>query len=486
MPRLIACFLLLSSMLAGGAPPPSMVRFATYNVSFFRTTQGGLLAELNTTPSSVASNPTNIHRIAEAIQRIRPDVLLLNEFDYDAGASLDVFANKFLATPQKSGLQALDYPYRYSAPSNTGVSTGFDLDNNGSAVTTPGTQAYGNDSFGFGIFPGQYAPAVLSRFPIETGRVRTMQLFKWKDMPNSMLLLPTGSPPLTTYYTAEERDVLRLSSKTHLDVPINMGNGIIAHLLASHPTPPTFDASEDKNGKRNFDEIRMWADYIDPARSAYLYDDNGLPGGLPAGARFVIKGDQNADPNDGETLTGAARQLTNHPLINAAFIPSSARYGAGGANFFGGDGQTGNKNHDTANFGGGLRVDYVLPSEAGFSVFDGAVLWPGTSDPLRVLVTDGDPSDHHMVWMDLRPQISLAEAITDFNTAWSGTAVSLTWLTTDGYAYKIQQSPTMAANSWTNTGAVVAIAPATRLASVSIPPNTAGKIFYRILVTFAP
>ena len=481
-----ARLLLLSAATAAAAPPPATVRFATYNVSFFRATQGALLTELNTTPASVVSNPTDIHQVAEALQRIRPDVLLLNEFDYDTGASMNMFADKFLATPQKPGLAALDYPFRYSAPSNTGISSGFDLDNAGGAVITPGTEAYGNDSFGFGTFPGQYAMAVFSRFPLGTEKVRRLQLFKWKDMPNSKLLLNTGSPPLTTYYSAEERDVLRLSSKTHLDVPINLGNGILAHLLASHPTPPTFDAAEDKNGKRNFDEIRMWADYIDPARSAYLYDDNGVPGGLPAGARFVIGGDQNADPNDGDTLSGAARQITTHPLVNSAFIPSSARYGAGGANFPGGAGQIGNKNHDTANFSGGLRVDYVLPSRAGFTVFDGAVLWPGASDPLRSVISDGDPSDHHMVWMDLRPAVSLAEAVIAFNASWNGTSVTLTWLATDGYAYKVQQSLTMAADTWTDTAVVVAITPATRPASVTIPPNTAGKMFYRLQVTFAP
>ncbi len=480
-------FLLLAAAVkAGAAPPPVTVRFATYNVSFFRATQGALLAELNATPASVTSGPTNIHQVTEAIQRVRPDVLLLNEFDYDAGASVDLFADKFLATAQKADLTPLSYPYRYSAPSNTGVSSGFDLDNAAGAVTTPGSEAYGNDCFGFGTFPGQYGLAIFSKFPIAVDQVRRMQLFKWKDMPGSKLLLNTGSPPLTTYYTAEERDVLRLSSKTHLDIPINLGNGILAHLLASHPTPPTFDAAEDKNGKRNFDEIRMWADYIDPSRSSYLQDDNGVPGGLPVGARFVIEGDQNADPNDGDTLSGAARQLTTHLLVNASFIPSSVRYGSGGASFPGGGGQTGNKDHDTAGFSGGLRVDYVLPSRAGFTVFDGAVFWPGPANSLRSVVGDTDPSDHHMVWMDLRPSISLGEAVVNFNAVWNGTAVTLTWQAKEGYSYKVQQSPSMAASTWTDAAGVFDITLDTRWASMVIPANAAGKMFYRVLVGFTP
>ena len=478
--------LLIFSAGVAGAAPPSPVRFATYNVSFFRAAEGALLAELNATPASVASNPANIHQVAEALQRIRPDVLLLNEFDDDGGQSMNLFADKFLAIPQKPGLEGLNLPVRYAARSNTGVSTGFDLDNNGTAVTTPGTEAYGNDCFGFGTFPGQYGLVIYSRFPIELSKIRSFQLFKWKDLPGSQLLLNTGTPPLTTYYSAGEQEVLRLSSKTHLDVPVDLGGGIIAHLLASHPTPPTFDGAENKNGKRNYDEIKFWADYIDPARSAYILDDAGGRGGLPAGARFVVEGDQNADPNDGDTLTGAARQLTQHPLINASFIPSSGATG-GGANFStANNGQTGNRIHDTAAFSGGLRVDYVLPSKAGFSVFNGAVFWPGPSDPLRTVIGDTDPSDHHMVWMDLRPQIALAEAVADFDAAWTGSAVTLTWQASAGYQYKVQQSSTLTAGSWVDTGIVPDISPETREASAVIPASAAGKVFYRLEVSFIP
>jgi hypothetical protein len=36
------------------------------------------------------------------------------------------------------------------------------------------------------------------------------------------------------------------------------------HFLVSHSTLPVFDGPEDRNGRRNFDEIRFWADYISP------------------------------------------------------------------------------------------------------------------------------------------------------------------------------------------------------------------------------
>ena len=52
------------------------------------------------------------------------------------------------------------------------------------------------------------------------------------------------------------------------------------HVLASHPTPPTFDGPEDRNGRRNHDEIRFWADYISPGQSGYIVDDEGRSGGI--------------------------------------------------------------------------------------------------------------------------------------------------------------------------------------------------------------
>src|SRR4029450_2753556 len=120
-------------------------------------------------------------------------------------------------------------------------------------------------------FPGQYGMVVYSKYPIDLRAARTFQLFKWKDMP--------GNAMPTDFYSPEEQAVLRLSSKSHWDVPIRV-RGTTVHFLVSHPTPPTFDGPEDRNGRRNHDEIRFWADYITPGKSWYIYDDKGRRGGL--------------------------------------------------------------------------------------------------------------------------------------------------------------------------------------------------------------
>ena len=112
-------------------------------------------------------------------------------------------------------------------------------------------------------------------------------------------LLPEN-PDGTSYYSDEALEVFRLSSKSHWDVSVQVGSNDnkVIHFLVSHPTPPVFDGPEDRNGKRNYDEIRFWADYVDD--EDYFYDDAGVSGGLKKGSRFVIMGDQNSDPFDGD------------------------------------------------------------------------------------------------------------------------------------------------------------------------------------------
>jgi hypothetical protein len=190
----------------------------------------------------------------------------------------------------------------------------------------------------------------------------------------------------------------------------------VLHCLCSHPTPPSFDdgqtsthgvktsspaAKADWNGLRNHDEIRFFADYVDPTRSAYIYDDqerqaagNQKPtsprGGLAAGARFVLLGDQNADPVDGNSSFSPIQQVLEHPLFLRIPAPTSP----------GAEEQVDRRRQEraakTARFN--LRADYVLPSKAGMQFHQGAVFWPTREDALSHLI---DASDHHLVWTDL-------------------------------------------------------------------------------------
>ncbi|MDZ8077874.1 MAG: phytase [Nostoc sp. DcaGUA01] len=377
----------------------STIRFSQFNASLNRNAEGQLVTDLSTPDNAQAK------AVAEIIQRNNPDVLLINEFDYSPEA-VELFKQNYLAVSQ-NGATPVDYPYFYIAPSNTGIASGFDLNNDGKGVTTPGEAGYGDDAFGFGSFPGQFGMLLLSKYPIDTANIRTFQKFLWKDMPDALLPDDPATPEPNDWYSPEELAVLRLSSKSHWDIPIQV-NGETIHVLASHPTPPVFDGPEDRNGKRNHDEIRFWADYITPGKGDYIYDDEGKTGGIAAGSSFVIMGDQNADPLDGDSFDYAIRQLLQNPGINTNVIPSSLG-GSQQADLQGGA----NANHksnpafDTADFGdttpGNLRSDYVLPS-ADLTIANSGVFWPLNTDPTfsPVGTFPFPSSDHRLVFADVK------------------------------------------------------------------------------------
>jgi len=389
--RTLPFLLLAAGILPAAAAEPATVRIATFNCSLNRPNEGDLRRTL-ATPDDLQART-----VAQIIQIVRPDILLLQEFDYDAGGqALRDFQSNYLGRPQ-DGAQPLSFGYSFSAESNTGQPSGFDLDHSG-------TLGGGGDALGFGEFPGQYGMALLSRYPIDNAAVRTFRKFVWRDMPGAMLPVDpaTGAP----WYSPEALAVLPLSSKSHWDVPVRIGRKTL-HLLASHPTPPSFDGPEDRNGLRNHDEVRFWSDYLTPRAAGYIRDDKGRRGGF-AGKAFVVMGDQNSDPVDGASLHDAIEALIGNPRVDASFVPQSAG-GAEASAVQGGVNTThrGDPRSDTADFNdrfaGNLRADYLLPSK-GLRVCSGGVFWPAQSDPAAKLVWGDRPapsSDHRLVWIDV-------------------------------------------------------------------------------------
>ena len=382
---ILVATLALTACAAPGTPDESRLRIATFNVAMGLDRQGELAENLRD------GQELRLLQVAEILQRVRPDIVLLNEFDYDPGVDAAALLNNNYLSRAHNGQTPIRYPYHFRAPVNTGLPSGLDLDGDGK----PGGPG---DAWGFGRFPGQYGMLVLSRYPLRQEQIRTFQQFPWSALPGARRpVLPDGS----TFHSDAVWEQLRLSSKSHWDIPIDVG-GQTLHLLAHHPTPPVFDGPEDRNGRRNLDEIRFWRNYTDPGWASQAVDDAGATGGLRPGTPFVIAGDFNADPRDGDSRPNAISQLLNAPWIDASCVPRSAG-GAlattrqGGVN----SAHRGDPAADTSDFDdrytGNLRLDYLLPS-AGLRIVGCGVFWPAPGEPGAALVA---VSDHRLVWLDL-------------------------------------------------------------------------------------
>lgn len=365
-----------------------VVRIAVFNASLTRDASAELAADLETGESAQGRN------VAEVIQRTRPDVLVLQEFDHDAAQrALNIFVEQYLGRPQ-GGAEPIHYPHLFYPTVNTGLPTGLDLTRDG-RTDSPG------DCQGFGRHHGQYGMVVLSKYPLDIENVRTFQRFLWNDVPNALIPLDETQAN-GKWYSDEALSVQRLSSKTHFDLSVSIGTREI-HLLVAHPTPPVFDGPEDRNGRRNHDEIRLFADYLEPDQSGYIVDDKGASGGLDDSESFIILGDLNADPVDGDSTNQAILQLLNHRRVNRRVAQGDLRpRSLGGAENDKRAGDKGDPAYDTAAWG--LRVDYVLPSND-LTVHRSGVFWPPRAEPQAQLTQVNESgvasSDHRLVWVDL-------------------------------------------------------------------------------------
>lgn len=388
----LLCILLWFAMgLSSLSPAVDKLRVATVNGSLYREQIGALADELATGDSRQGK------QFASLIQIVRPDIVLINEIDFEADQrSIKLLRERYLAVDQVNeqgeATDGIDYPYFFAAPVNTGVDSGIDLGGDGQLAGL-------DDNWGFGRYPGQYGMVVLSRYPIEADTVRTFQMLRWSQMPDAMQ--PVNPETNEPYYAQEVWQALRLSSKSHWDLPVSI-DGKLLHVLASHPTPPAFDGPEKRNGCRNHDEIRFWIDYLSgPKVSQWIVDDQGTPGGLDSDAMFVIVGDLNSDPQDGSGYSAAIRNLLGHPRVRD---PQPGSRGAllaarqlAGRNLQ----HRGNAALDTAQFDpanvGNLRVDYCLPSR-NLELLSSEVFWPVPGERGASLM---EVSDHRLVWIDI-------------------------------------------------------------------------------------
>lgn len=330
------------------------LRLATWNAGLERRGPGLLLQDLDR-----GRDPALVATVAVLLQ-LDADILILTGMDYDPGLlALTALADLLAKAGQP-------YPYRHAPRPNAGQPTGHDIDGNGRSHDPA-------DAQGWGRFPGAGGIAILSRLPLRMDRAADHSAFLWRDLPGHLM------PPMDPALAAQQR----LSSHSHLVLPVALPDGRDLTLLLWHATPPVFDGPEDRNGRRNHDEAAFWLHLL----------DGTLPG-LPAPEEpFALIGDANLDPIDGEGRTAALAALLAHPrLQDPAPRGSHLRQEPG---------HQGDPARDTTLYPrlGGLRLDYILPSRD-LAVTGSGVLWPPADDPFAATLA-ATGTRHYPVWIDI-------------------------------------------------------------------------------------
>lgn len=292
------------------------LRVALWHAPLTRNGPGLLLRDLTEGEGSVTD-------FASAIVDTNADIIVLTRFDYDAsGQTLRAF----------SALVNGAHTYVMPLRSNAGIPTGIDMDGDGRLAEPEDAQAYGR-------FPGQEALAVLSRFPILGDDVQMHNDFLWRDLPGGLLKASDhgGSSQ-------------RLSSGGHWTVPVEYTQRDQTHritLFIGHAGPPVFDGPEDRNGRRNRDELRLWERIVE------LTD-----------RPFVFMANTNLDPERGEGYRDAMAQfLSEQDIVDPLEGQVTAHWDSPGP----------------------MRVSYILPS-SDFSV-GAAKVWPVLEGQQHSLIT---------------------------------------------------------------------------------------------------
>ncbi|WP_283176757.1 endonuclease/exonuclease/phosphatase family protein [Gemmobacter sp. 24YEA27] len=312
------------------------MKLAVWNIELERRGPGLLLRDI------VSGKDAQIEAALRVLAHLDADVILLAGFDYDHG----LLAARHFA--DRLALIGPDYPHLFALRPNRGVATCLDLD-------LDGRRGGPGDAQGWGYFAGQSGMVILSKLPTDSAAARDFSAFLWADLPGA--LWPQSLP-------SEAREVLRLSTTGHWEVPLILPDGRRLRLLTWHGSAPVFGAPVEVNARRNHDETAFWTALI----------EGRLPWAPPV-PPFVVMGISNLDPVDGDGRHDAIRSLIAHsalqdPAPRAAFAPADP-------------GQLGDPALDTAVFAptGGLRTAVILP-DAASEVAEAGILRPAPEDPL--------------------------------------------------------------------------------------------------------
>lgn len=291
-----------------------------------------------------------IEAVLDVITHIAPDVLVIGGFDWD-------FENRALAA-FRSRLSDAGHkmPHFYAPRPNRGMPTGLDLDQD-NVLGEP------EDKQGFARFTGADALVLLSRFPVRHGQAINLSQKLWANIPGALLPYP-GQPDGL-------EGILRLSTTGHWIVPVFAPGQELVWIGSFHATPPVFDGPEDRNGRRNHDEVAVWGHMLDGSM------DEKIPDG------FILAANSNLDPNAGDGRRQAMSDLLSHPRLTDP--NQQSEHGPNTVDW---------QRDDLVP----MRISYVLP-DTSFDVVDSGVLWPSDADAMAEVVETA--SRHRLVWVDV-------------------------------------------------------------------------------------
>ncbi len=198
------------ALLCTPAAQAESLRLALWNVGLERRGPGLLLRDIEK-----GTDPQVMATLA-VLARLDADILVLTGVDHDPG----LHALAALAMSLQSVGQP--YPHLFAPRPNSGQPTGFDVDGDG-RLNEP------EDAQGWGRFPGAGGTAILSRLPLLPGQAQDFSAFLWRDLPQAGI--PPGTDPSLVA-------VQRLSSHSHLILPVQLPDGSPLPLLIWHATPP--------------------------------------------------------------------------------------------------------------------------------------------------------------------------------------------------------------------------------------------------------
>ena len=229
--RALALLILLCLIYPAPAVSETL-RLASYTAALERNAPGLLYRDI------LYGKSSQIRAALRLIATIKPDVLALQRFDWDA----ELRAARAFQSALKA--QGWEMQNLLAPRPNTGVATGVDIDGNGQ-IGGPG------DAQSYGIFAGQRGLLLLSRLPFDVQNSQDHSQVLWAEVPQTQ----STDPP-------EIAKVQRLAYVAMLQTSITWRQHPIS-LLTFHASPPVFDGPEDRNGRRNADEIAYAAALID-------------------------------------------------------------------------------------------------------------------------------------------------------------------------------------------------------------------------------